>query len=309
MNLAMPFGFAHAPRAWHFVAAGALFVILCAHSGATAAAEKVAKVTPVQRGAAPTQTVPGNAPALGAVDSRAETLGPGDQVKVTVFRNPDLTTETKVSEKGSIMFPLVGEVQLSGLTPEQAGHRIADALKRGKFVVNPEVTVAAMQSNSRQVSVLGNVNKPGRYPLDAATGKVTDLLALAGGISPTGSDTITLVTTRDGQATKQEIDLPAIVAGDLSRNVELHPGDTIYVGRAPMFYIYGEVQKAGAYRVEKGMTVMQAIALGGGLTPRGTERGVRIVRKGPDGQVARIEPRLTDTIRSDDAIYVRESLF
>ena len=308
MNLATTFGLAPATRAWHF-AAGALFATLLMHAGATAAADKVAKVTAVQPGPAATHAVPGNAPAIGAVESRAETLGPGDQVKITVFRNPDLTTETKVSEKGSVMFPLVGEVQLSGLTPEQAGRRIADALKRGKFVVNPEVTVAAMQSNSRQVSVLGNVNKPGRYPLDAATGKVTDLLALAGGISAGGSDTITLVTTRNGQTTKQDIDLPAIVAGDLSRNVELQPGDTIYVGRAPMFYIYGEVQKAGAYRVEKGMTVMQAIALGGGLTPRGTERGIRIARKDASGNVSRIEPKLTDTVRSDDAIYVRESLF
>ena len=307
MNLAPTFGFATCAR--HLVAAGALFATLLMHAGATAAADKVAKVTSVQPGAAATHAVPGNAPAIGAVESRAETLGPGDQVKITVFRNPDLTTETKVSEKGSVMFPLVGEVQLSGLTPEQAGRRIADALKRGKFVVNPEVTVSMMQVNSRQVSVLGNVNKPGRYPLDAATGKVTDLLALAGGISAGGSDTITLVTTRNGQTTKQDIDLPAIVAGDLSRNVELQPGDTIYVGRAPMFYIYGEVQKAGAYRVEKGMTVMQAIALGGGLTPRGTERGIRIARKDANGNVSRIEPKLTDTVRSDDAIYVRESLF
>jgi polysaccharide export outer membrane protein len=171
------------------------------------------------------------------------------------------------------------------------------------------VTVAAMQSNSRQVSVLGNVNKPGRYPLDAATGKITDLLALAGGISPVGSDTVTLVTNRGGKSSTQEIDLPAIVAGDASRNVELQPGDTVYVGRAPMVYIYGEVQKAGAYRVEKNMTVMQVLAMGGGLTPRGTQRGIRIERKSEDGNTRRLDAKLTDRVRSDDVIYVQESLF
>jgi polysaccharide export outer membrane protein len=301
MTTSIHSGFARA------AAAACTFVLFAA--GAQAA-EKVAKITavsPSHTTTAPVSLPPSSASA--ALDDRAETLGPGDQVRITVFRNPDLATDTRLSEKGSIMFPLIGEVRLQGLTPAQAGKTIADKLRSGKFVVNPEVTVAAMQTNSRQVSVLGNVNKPGRYPLDAATGKVTDLLALAGGISPTGSDTITLVTNRNGQSQTQEIDLPAIVAGDAGKNLELHPGDTIYVGRAPMVYIYGEVQKAGAYRVEKNMTVMQVLAMGGGLTPRGTQRGIRIERKGEDGSTRRLNANLTDPVRSDDVIYVQESLF
>ena len=299
MNTSIHSGFARA-------AAAACTLLLFA--AGVQAADKVAKITAVApTHAAPAPLPPSNASA--ALDDRAETLGPGDQVRITVFRNPDLATDTRLSEKGSIMFPLIGEVRLQGLTPAQAGKTIADKLRSGKFVVNPEVTVAAMQTNSRQVSVLGNVNKPGRYPLDAATGKVTDLLALAGGISPTGSDTITLVTNRNGQSQTQQIDLPAIVAGDAGKNLELHPGDTIYVGRAPMVYIYGEVQKAGAYRVEKNMTVMQVLAMGGGLTPRGTQRGIRIERKGDDGSTRRLNANLTDPVRSDDVIYVQESLF
>src|SRR3954470_3322394 len=205
-------------------AACALVLAFGVHAVDAFAKDKVAKVTAVTPPAAtaPAALPPSNATA--AFENRAETLGPGDQVKITVFRNPDLTTETRVSEKGTVMLPLIGEVELRGLTPAQAGDRIAHKLKSGKFVVNPEVTVAAMQSNSRQVSVLGNVNKPGRYPLDAATGKLTDLLALAGGIAPGGSDTVTLVTTRGGKTTTEQVELPAIVAGDLSRNVELRPG-------------------------------------------------------------------------------------
>jgi polysaccharide export outer membrane protein len=298
-----------APRAWHVAAAGALFAILFAHAGAVAAQTRVAKVTAVTPHASVPAPLTGTPASIAPEDSRAETLGPGDQVKITVFRNPDLTTETRISEGGTVTFPLLGEVSLKGLTPAQAGSRIAEKLKHGKFVVNPEVTVAAVQTNSRQVSVLGSVNKPGRYPLDSATGKVTDLLALAGGIAPGGSDVVTLVTTRNGASTTQEIDLPAIVAGDMSRNVELHAGDTIYVGRAPMVYIYGEVQKAGAYRVEKNMTVMQVLAMGGGLTPRGTQRGIRIERKGEDGNTHRMSANLTDRVKSDDVIYVQESLF
>jgi polysaccharide export outer membrane protein len=201
-------------------------------------------------------------------------------------------------------------VPVSGLTPSQAGQRIGDKLRSGKYVVNPEVTVSMMQVNSRQVSVLGNVIKPGRYPIDSTSVRVTDFIANAGGISPTGSDSVTILMNRGGKQERLEVDLADMFRrGDLSSNVALEPGDTIYVNRAPMVYVYGEVQKGGAYRVEPHMTVMQALALGGGLTVRGTERGVRIHRRGKDGDVRQIDARLTDEVRTDDVIYVRESLF
>jgi polysaccharide export outer membrane protein len=247
--------------------------------------------------------------AVPATDVRLEALGMGDMVRVSVFRNPELTTEARVSERGTILFPMIGEVPVSGLTPSQAGQRIADKLRMGKYVVNPEVTVSMMQVNSRQVSVLGNVVKPGRYPLDSTSVRLTDFIAAAGGIAPTGSDFVTIVTNRGGKQERIEVDLADMFRrGDLSHNMSLEPGDTIYVNRAPMVYVYGEVQKGGAYRVEPHMTVMQAIAMGGGITPRGTERGIKISRR--DGQgVRRIDANLTDTVQPDDVIFVRESLF
>ena len=287
---------------------GIILVLAAAAGCAFAQSPKVATVVPMGVPATQPAAAPAQAPQL--ADARGETLGPGDMIRVTVFRNPDLLTEARVSERGAVIFPLVGEVPVAGLTPAQAGARIAEKLRAGKFVVNPEVTVAIAQVNSRQVSVLGNVNKPGRYPLDSTTAKMTDLLALAGGISPTGADTVTIISTQNGKTTQAEVDLPAMIrSADLGKNVELQPGDTIFVNRAPMVYIYGEVQKAGAYRVEPHMTVMQALAMGGGLTVRGTERGVRIHRRGNDGSVRQLDARLTDEVRTDDVIYVRESLF
>jgi polysaccharide biosynthesis/export protein len=238
-----------------------------------------------------------------------EALGMGDMVRVSVFRNPELTTEAKVSERGTILFPMIGEVPVAGLTPSQAGQRIADKLRSGRYVVNPEVTVSMMQVNSRQVSVLGNVVRPGRYPIDSTSVRVTDFIANAGGISPTGSDSVTILMNRGGRQDRIEVDLADMFRrGDLSSNIALEPGDTIYVNRAPMVYVYGEVQKGGAYRVEPHMTVMQAIAMGGGITPRGTERGIKISRRDAQG-VRRIDANLTDAIQADDVIYVRESLF
>lgn len=297
-------------RAGH-VAAAALFLALIAYSSHGVAAPP-AKVTPVAAAkvvqpAAPAQPLE---PAAQPADFRLEQIGMGDMVRVTVFRNPELTTEARVSERGTILFPLIGEVAVSGLTPAQVGKVISDRLAKGRYVVNPEVTVSLAQINSRQVSVLGNVQKPGRYPLDSTTARLTDLLALAGGIAPTGDDRVTVMTTRDGKTTRQDIDVAHMIAtGDLSRNIELQAGDTIYVGRAPMIYVTGEVTRAGAYRVEKDMTVMQAIALGGGITPRGTDRGIRIHRRNGDGQVHRIDAKLNDPVKVDDVIFVRESLF
>jgi polysaccharide export outer membrane protein len=236
-----------------------------------------------------------------------ETLGMGDMVRITVFRNPDLTTEARVSERGTVLFPMIGEVPVTGLTPAQAGARIADKLRNGRYVVNPEVNVAIAQVNSRQVSVLGNVNKPGRYPLDAVNVRLTDVLATAGGVGAAGADMVTIVSTGNK---KVDVDLAAMFRnGDLTKNVELQPGDTIYVHRAPMVYVYGEVQKGGAYRVEPHMTVMQAIALASGITPRGTERGVKLSRRDANGNVRKIDVSLTDPVQADDVIYIKESLF
>jgi polysaccharide export outer membrane protein len=242
-------------------------------------------------------------------DSR-ESLGTGDNIRVTVFQNPDLTTEVRISERGTIVFPLIGEIQLSGQTPAGAAARIAEQLKQGSFMKNPQVNVVVLQVRSRQVSVLGHVIRPGRYALEDSSSKLTDILALAGGIGPTGDDTVIVMISRDGDVNRLEIDVPKMYrSGDLSSNIEVQNGDTIFVQRAPVFYIYGEVQRAGAYRLEPNMAVVQALSLGGGLTPRGTERGLKIHRRMPDGTVTRLDARPVDAVQADDVIYVKESLF
>jgi polysaccharide biosynthesis/export protein len=239
-----------------------------------------------------------------------DTLGVGDTIRVTVFQNPDLTTEARISERGTIVFPLIGEVALNGQTTMGAGARIAAQLKQGNFMKDPQVSVSVLQVRSRQVSVLGNVVRPGRYVLDDTNMTLTDILALAGGISPGGADTVTVVANRNGSQKKLEINVPEMIAkGDMSANFEIQNGDTIFVQRAPVFYIYGEVQRAGAYRLEPDMIVMHALSLGGGLTPRGSERGLTIHRRMTDGAVRKFEAKLFELVRPDDVIYVKESLF
>lgn len=239
-----------------------------------------------------------------------ETLGPGDAIRISVFENPDLTTETRISAGGFIRFPLLGNVKLGGLSPVNAGERIAALLKEGKIILDPQVNLSVIQVRSRQVSVLGQVVRPGRYALDETQTTLTDILALAGGVGPNGDDVVTVVRVRNGTSEKLDIDVPRMYrTGDMSANIEIENGDTVFVRRAPMFYIYGEVQRAGTYRLENDMTVMQALSLGGGVTVRGTERGIKVARRSADGVLAKREVQLADPVKPDDIIHVRESLF
>jgi len=282
----------------------AAFWLTCALAIPWGVSARAAAAPPAPAQAAPAPAAP--APAAPA----PELLGAGDSVRVTVFQNPDLTTEARISERGAITVPLVGEVVIAGLTSEGAAARIADRLVRGKFVVNPQVSLTVQQVRSRQVSVLGEVGKPGRYALDDVSNSLTDVLARAGGIAGEGDDNVVVVRTVNGRETRTAIDVPEMYrTGDMSHDMRLQNGDVIYVKHAPQFYLYGEVQKAGAYRLQSQMTVMQAISVGGGLTPRGTLRGLKVQRRSADGKVNTEGVRPTDLVRADDVIVVRERLF
>ena len=244
-----------------------------------------------------------------SAQSMREVIGPGDTVRITAYRNPDLTTEARLSDEGKLNVPLVGEMSLRGLTPDQAAKRIADRLKSGKYVLDPQITVTVVQARSRLVSILGFVNSPGRYELDGISAKISDVIAMAGGLDPNASDRIVLHPSGAGKSEPVVVDLSSIIQGDSSKNIEVRGGDSIFVPRASVVYVYGEVQKGGAYRIEPDMTVMQAISLAGGITPRGSESRVQLRRKGSDGKWKQFSVKLTDAVSPDDVIYVREGLF
>jgi polysaccharide biosynthesis/export protein len=239
-----------------------------------------------------------------------QVLGVGDVVKITVYQNPDLSVEARVSENGEINFPLIGTVTIGGLSIAQAQALIEKRLRDGGFVLKPQVTIQTTQIRSSQVSILGQVVKPGRYPIEIVGSKVSEMIAAAGGVLPGGADVVTLVGTRDAKPIKLDIDLPLILQqGRADLDVQVENGDIIYVDRAPTFYIYGEVQRPGQLRLERNMTLLQALAQAGGLTARGTDRGVRVHRKDASGTERVIELKMNDRVERDDVIYVRESLF
>jgi polysaccharide export outer membrane protein len=247
--------------------------------------------------------------AAGIAGAAEVLLGPGDVVRLSVYGSPDLSVETRVSDSGHITFPLLGQVAVGGMAVAAAEKNIAEQLEKGGYLKKAQVNMIITTLASQQVSVLGQVNRPGRYPIEGKR-KVLDLLALAGGIGAEGADTISLIRNRDGKVVRDTIDVVDMVRkGELERDYEVAGGDVIYVERAPRFYITGEVQRPGAFRVERGMTVLQAVSAGGGLTLRGSERGMRVTRRDAMGHPTTTEVKPGDLVQVDDVITVRESWF
>lgn len=237
-------------------------------------------------------------------------LGDGDSIRVLVFQNPDLTVETRVTENGTISYPLIGTVKIGGMTIPGAEQTIARALSDGGFIQKPQVNIVLLLNRGNQVSVLGHVGRAGRYALETFTTRLSEMIAIAGGIGPLGADTAIVTGLRDGKPYRKEIDIAGMFLNNyMQDDLIVAGGDVIYIQRQPVYYIYGEVQRAGAFRIERGMTVRQALASSGGLTARGTERRLGVYRKDANSRIERLIPDMNETVQADDVLYVRESLF
>lgn len=237
-------------------------------------------------------------------------LGPGDSVNMQVYGQPDMTTTVYVSDDGTIPVPLAGPVQISGMSPSEASKKIEKALKDGRFLVDPHVTLTVVVSRSQRISVLGQVGHPGLYPIESNT-TIFDLLALAGGALDTSADEIFLLRPdASGNVQRYPINLKGLDNAKMSiPSQTLRGGDSIFVPRAEQFYIYGEVTAPNKYRLEPQMTVIQAISRAGGVTPRGSERRVDIKRLGTNGNYVTVKAKLNDFVKPDDVIHVKESIF
>jgi len=257
------------------------------------------------------------APLQANESSQEYRLGGGDLISVTVFQNPDFTGDRRVSETGEITFPLIGAVSVGNMTVRQAEQVIADRLSKGQFVVDPQVSIVPIEMRSAQISVIGYVSKPGRYPLDSRNTRVSDALSMAGGViqsAPTvslnGGDVVVLKGMRDGKPFSASIDLKEIfLKNNTELDVPVAGGDTLYVGRAPQYYVYGEVQRPGVYKIESNMTVRQALAQAGGLTERGSQNGIQIYRKDKQGKEIVINPNLDQPLQDNDTLFFKQSFF
>lgn len=239
------------------------------------------------------------------------TLGRGDLIEVGVYNVPELNSKARVSNSGDIYLPLIDYVHVEGLTQEEAQSLIEKRLSDGGFVRNPHVTIFVDEFTSQGVTILGEVGKPGMYP-DIADHKLYQVVSQAGGFTQSASRKIAIL--RRNQADPIRVNLPRNLADDPSGNIEIVPGDTITVPRAPTIYVVGDVGRPSAILVDNGtMTVLQALALAGGTNRTANLGAVRILRKGPNGGVTEtkvgikkmLEAKAPDvTLQGDDILFI-----
>lgn len=238
-------------------------------------------------------------------------VGEEDILKITVYDNPDLSTTARVSGDGMIKFPLIGEIKVAGLTTSQISREIASRLADG-YVIDPHVSVFIEEYKSKKTTILGQVVKPGIYALSGNT-TFLELLSKAGGLTKDAGDKA-VINRRTALSAKSEdiltIDLRRLVEeGDASLDVALQDGDNIYVPKAGVFYITGEVKKPDAYKCEEGETVIKAITSAGGFTDKASTGRVKIIRKVAGKEEVVEKAGMDEPVLPDDIIVVPESFF
>ena len=250
-----------------------------------------------------------------AATDQVHQLGPRDLLQIKVYLQPDLTQEIRVDDDGTVTLPLVGQVRAAGMTVEAFARDLVVRYK--EYLLNPEITVFVKEYNRREmeISVLGEVGKSGFFRF-VEKSTLLDVLAQVGGLKPESGDRVIILRPKkageSGDAetfivNAQELYTPS---GVKNLNIELREGDTVMVPRADQYFIFGEVVRPGAYKLDKGspLTVLKAIILAGGFTDKASKGGVRLTREEGEKKTT-VKADLETLVRSQDIIIVPESFF
>jgi polysaccharide export outer membrane protein len=267
--------------------------------------------------AAPQTVQPKPEPAMGGVgpDSTLR-LGVGDLINVSVYNVPELASKARIGEGGDVYLPLIDYVHVAGLTADEAQGIIEKRLADGGFVKNPHVSIFVDQYASQGASVLGEIGRPGVYPVIGKQ-RLFDLISAAGGLGEKAGSSVTV--THRGQSDKPAtIPLARNLTDNPSSNIEIFPGDTIIVRKADIVYVVGDVARPSGILVDRGsMTVLQAVALSGGANRTAKLNGAKIIHKGANSnemtetpvQLKKIlEAKAPDLpMKPDDILFVPSS--
>ena len=251
-------------------------------------------------------------------------IGPEDEISITVWDHPDLTRKIRVNLEGKISFPLIGEVPVGGLTTIEIEKKIGELLNKD-YIINPQVSVVIESYKSSKVSIMGEVKMPGPYALTRRM-NVVEALSLAGGLLSEADHEIMIVRPKKSdQAGRallpEEVEDSEIIRiqirdmlqreGDMeekARNIEVRNGDTIFVPKARMFYVTGEVMKPGQYAYQRGMSLLHAISTAGGFTEKARRSKVKVVRQS-QGKKVELSLTLDKPIEPGDTVIVPESFW
>jgi polysaccharide export outer membrane protein len=245
--------------------------------------------------------------AADGAQAQGRRLQPSDQLQVRVLNQPDLDAQVRVAPDGTISLPHLGRVRVSGMTEDGLAGLYRRALQRRDIVKNAEVLVSTVTFGA-QVSVLGAVRSPGIQVMDRPTTLAEAVSRAGGAVQPAG----TIIVRRSARGGTQvtRYDQEAVLTGrGPAANPYVANGDQIYVEEAPVYYLYGYINRPGAYPLTRPLTVQQALATGGGLAALGSEWRIDIKRKKPDGQIETTPAILDEIIRPNDTIVVKERFF
>ena len=257
----------------------------------------------------------------GCQSARAYEIGPGDVLMINVWGDEDLTREVVVSPEGVFSFPLIGEVRAAGCSVEEVRRTMTERLADG-YLVDPQVEVVVREYKSQRVYVLGEVVRPGTYPLERRA-SLLEIISKAGGLGEGAGDVAQIIRggnesapsgplRPNGEGANQviDVDLRGLLAGKVdSESLKIQDGDTIFVPKVDVFYIYGQVSQPGKYRWEKNLTVEKAVITAGGFTDIASKRRIKIQRKESEGQEKKIRARLDTPVEPGDTVIVPESFF
>jgi polysaccharide export outer membrane protein len=262
------------------------------------------------------------APSGRAASVQGYEIGAEDILRITVYGHTDLLQTVVVQSDGTFIFPLVGRIKGEGLTPKELEQKLAILLGEG-FIRNPQVTVVVQEYRSKTVFVVGEVARPGSYPLSESR-TVVEILSRAGPLLPSAGGEVVVVRPAaavsgpvlpdsaggagNGQAEVIRINVRDIQSGDLAQNVVLRPHDTVFVPQAPKVYVSGEVRLPGAYAMAPGTTVRQAISLAGGFNEEASTSRIEVVRL-VGGRSRKVKVKLDDAVEPGDTVVVKQKLF
>jgi polysaccharide export outer membrane protein len=238
-------------------------------------------------------------------------VGEGDVLRIVVYDHDDLTTTARVSGEGVITFPLIGQVEVKGLTLSQIADKITSLLADG-YVVNPQVNIFIQEFRSKKAFIMGEVQKPGLYVLPGQT-TFMSLLSEAGGLTKDAGDKA-IIKRKANPSDKNEsvitVNLRRLIEkGDTSQDVPIMDGDSVYITKAGVFYVTGEVKKPDAYKYEDGITVIKAITMAGGFTDKASKGRVKILRKVGGKEETLEKLNMDDPVKPNDVLVVPESFF
>ncbi len=234
-------------------------------------------------------------------------IGAEDVLRITVWDNADLTVNVRVGLDGYITYKYIGRVKASGLNSSELSGMIAEKLSEG-YINDPQVNVQIATYRSKEIFIIGEVNRPGTYYLTKRTTIVEAISMAQGPKSDADSDVIIVRKEKVGKVKNITVNLRKALEGDLTQNIMVLDGDSIFLSKAKTFFIMGEVHKPGQYKLEKDTSVRKAISIAGGHTERAALGRVKIIRTIEREEVER-EVKLEDTVEPLDTIVVPQSYF